>query len=169
MASAGWDAEAVTRVRPGLKRLVGRLAYAVSALEVLLTRTPARLTLVLADGSRHGGFGVVVSNCRYYGGRYVVTPEASMHRDDLEVCLLRHGGRLAMLKFAINLALRRPLRPPLVEFFTVRSAGLQGEHVSVQVDGDDWGLLPVQFEVVPRAVTMVLPDSSQVRPVECSL
>ncbi len=33
MVSVGWDAEAVAHVRPGLKRLVGRLAYALSALE----------------------------------------------------------------------------------------------------------------------------------------
>ncbi len=163
MVSAGWDAEAVTHVRSGLKRLVGRLAYAVSALEVLLLRPPASMELVLPDGNCHAGFGVVVSNCRYYGGRYVVTPEASMHRDDLEVCLLRQGSRLAMLKFATGLLLKRPLQAPLVEFFTLTSAELRGENVSVQVDGDAWGGLPVRFEVVPRAVTMVLPDTVQTK------
>ena len=71
------------------------------------------------DGRCHTGYGVVVSNCRYYGGRYVVTPGASMFREDLEVCLLRQGGRLAMLKFAAALLLKRPLQSPLVEFFTV--------------------------------------------------
>lgn len=164
MVSAGWDAEAVAHVRSGLKRLVGRLAYAVSALEVLLLRPPAQLELVLPDGSCHAGFGVVVSNCRYYGGRYVVTPKASFFRDDLEVCLLRQGSRLAMLKFATSLLLKRPLRAPLVEFFTLTSAELRGENVSVQVDGDVWGGLPVRFEVMPRVVTMVLPDTVQPKP-----
>ena len=42
MASAGWDAEAVAHVRSGLKRFIGRLAYAVSALEVLLLKAPQR-------------------------------------------------------------------------------------------------------------------------------
>jgi YegS/Rv2252/BmrU family lipid kinase len=164
MISAGWDAEAVAHVRPGLKRLVGRLAYAVSALEVLLLRSPAPLELVLSDGSCHAGFGVVVSNCRYYGGRYVVTPEASMFRNNLEVCLLRQGSRLAMLKFATCLLLKRPLQPPLVEFFTLTSAELRGENVSVQVDGDAWGYLPVRFEAVPRAVAMILPDIAKPKP-----
>jgi diacylglycerol kinase family enzyme len=164
MVSAGWDAEAIAHVRPGLKRLVGRLAYAVSALEVLLLRSPAPLELVLPDGSCHAGFGVVVSNCRYYGGRYVVTPEASMLRNNLEVCLLRQGGRLAMLKFATCLLLKRPLQSPLVEFFTLTSAELRGENVLVQVDGDVWGDLPVRFEAVPRAVAMILPDISKPKP-----
>jgi diacylglycerol kinase (ATP) len=161
MVSAGWDAEAVAHVRPGLKRFIGRLAYAVSALEVLLLRPAAPLELVLPDGSCRAGFGVVVSNCRYYGGRYVVTPQASMFREDLEVCLLRQGSRLAMLKFAVALLLKRPLRAPHVEFFTLSRAELRGMKVSVQVDGDAWGELPVRIEAVPRAVTMILPPVAQ--------
>jgi YegS/Rv2252/BmrU family lipid kinase len=166
MVSAGWDAGAVTYVRPALKCLIGRLAYGVSALEVLLFHPAAPLELILPDGSRHTGFGVVVSNCRYYGGRYIVTPQASIRRDDLEVCLLRQGSRLALLKFAANLLLKRPLRSPLVEFFTLSSVELRGDKVSVQTDGDACGELPVRLEAVPQAVTMVLPAMSELKPGE---
>lgn len=159
MASAGWDAEAVARVRPGLKKRIGRLAYAVSALEILLRRSPEPLVLVGEDGQCHTGYGVVVSNCRYYGGRYVVTPHASMCRDDLDVCLLRQSSRMALVKFALSLALKRPLGAPLVEFFTLSRIELHGEPVAVQVDGDAWGNLPLRIEAVPRAVDMVLPDT----------
>lgn len=158
MMSAGWDAEAVAHVRPGLKKRLGRLAYAVSALEVLFRSPPERLELITAEGTFHIGFGVVVSNCRYYGGRYVVTPQASMFRDDLEVCLLRQGGRLSMLKFALTLALKRPLQQPLVEFYSLSTLELQGAAVAVQVDGDACGFLPVKIAAMPRAVSMVLPD-----------
>jgi len=164
MASVGWDAEAVTCVRQGLKRLIGRLAYAASALEVLLLKAPAAVELVTPEGFCHSGYGVVVSNCRFYGGRYIVTPGASMLRDDFEVCLLRQGGRLAMLKFAATLLLKQPLKPPLVEYFTLSSARLQGQNVAVQVDGDAWGILPVSLEAVPGAVAMVLPEMSELNP-----
>lgn len=158
MVSAGWDADAVAHVRPGLKKRIGRLAYAVSALETLFKSPSKPLELITADGKHHTGFGVVVSNCRYYGGRYIVTPQASMLRDDLEVCLLRQGGRLAMLKFALSLALKRPLRQPLVEFYSLSKLELHGAAVAVQVDGDVGGSLPVKIAAVPRAVSMVLPD-----------
>ena len=129
-----------------------------------MLRSPEPLELVLSDGSCRTGFGVVASNCCYYGGRYVVTPEASMFRDDLEVCLLRQGGRLAMLKFAAGLLLKRPLQSPLVEFMSLARAELRGENVSVQVDGDAWGGLPARLEAVPRAVSMVLPAKEQAMP-----
>ncbi len=163
MVSAGWDAEAVAHVRTGVKKRIGRLAYAVSALEVLLKKSPTPLDLVTEDGKRHTGFGVVVSNCCYYGGRYVVTPNASMFNDDLEVCLLRQKGRLAMVKFAVNLLLKRPLGAPLVEFFTCSSVQLQGESVAIQVDGDVGDELPVYIEAVPQAVSMVLPVTFQMK------
>jgi len=159
MVSAGWDAEAVNALRPNVKRCVGRLAYAVSALEVLLRRKPAELQLITPGGGCHSGFGVVVSNCRYYGGRYVVTPGASMFRDDLEVCLLRRGGRLGLLRFALAVFLQRPLRPPLVETLRLAEAELWGENVAVQADGDAWGALPVRLEAVPKAIAMVLPEA----------
>ena len=44
-----------------------------------------------------------------------------MFSDDLEVCLLRQGSRLGMVKFALALFLKRPLREPLVDFFTLSS------------------------------------------------
>ncbi|MGW8312959.1 MAG: diacylglycerol/lipid kinase family protein [Desulfuromonadales bacterium] len=160
MASAGWDAEVVAAVRGGLKRLIGRLAYAVSALETLLRREPVPLELITHEGKRLTGYGAVVSNCRYYGGRYMVTPGASMLRNDLEVCLLREGGRLAIVKFAAALLLKRPLMPPLVEFYTITSAMLQGQNIAVQVDGDARGTLPARIEVVPEAVAMVVPDAA---------
>jgi len=157
MVSAGWDAEAVAQVRTGLKKRIGRMAYAVSALEVLLRKAPAPLQIITAEGQHHNGFGVVISNCRHYGGRYLVTPKASMFSDELEVCLLRQGGRLAMVRFAINIALQRPLHEPLVEFLTLSSVELKGDFVAVQVDGDVAEPLPAKIKAVPRAVSMVLP------------
>jgi YegS/Rv2252/BmrU family lipid kinase len=157
MASAGWDAEAVARVRPGVKRVVGRLAYTVSALEAFFAKQKGPITLALPGGQSCTGYGVVISNCRYYGGKYVVTPEASMFHEQLHLCLLQQKGRLALLKFAFNLLFGHPLKSPLVELLTLSEVDISGEDIPIQVDGDDWGKLPVRIEAVPNAVTMVLP------------
>ena len=83
-----------------------------------------------------------------------------MFREDLEVCLLCQGSRTALLHFAWSLALKRPLSAPLVQLLTVDEARVAGAGVAVQVDGDDFGILPVRIEAVPRAVTMVLPPKT---------
>lgn len=157
MASAGWDAEAVARLRPAVKQRLGRLAYGVAAGEALLARAPAPLAITLADGSCHEGYGVVVSNARCYGGRYVITPQASLDSPRLEVCLFRRGGRLAQLHYALRLGLHLPLRPPLVEFFSAERVTIEGGGGSLQVDGDAWGRLPVRISSEPSALDFVLP------------
>ena len=157
MASAGWDADAVARLRPALKRRLGRLAYLVSAVEALLDHRPAPVTITLPDGSRLCGFGVVVSNARCYGGRYVITPQASLCAERLELGLLRRGGRLVLLGTALRLVLHRPLPPAVMAYFSVDWVEIAGAGVPVQVDGDPRGTLPVRLACLPRALAVVLP------------
>ncbi len=157
MASAGWDAAAVAGLRPAVKRRLGRLAYGISAVEALLAGAPPPVQIRLGDGSTHEGFGVVVSNARYYGGRYVVTPQASLESAQLEVCLFKRGGRLDLLAYAVCLGRHRPLRSPAVNFFTVDSLQISGINVPVQVDGDAWGKLPVTITAQPQALSVILP------------
>jgi YegS/Rv2252/BmrU family lipid kinase len=159
MTSAGWDADAVARLRPAVKRRLGRLAYGVAALEALWAKAPAPIEVVFPDGSRHTGFGVVASNARSYGGRYVITPDASLMTAQLEVCLFKRGGRFAMLDYALRLGLRLPLRPPTVEFYRVEQLAITGTGVPVQVDGDAWGTLPIKLACHPNALAVVLPSS----------
>lgn len=161
MASAGWDAAAVARLRPAVKRRFGRMAYVLSAVEALLARPPGTVEVLLPDGRRRSGFGVVVSNARCYGGRYVITPQASVVSDRLELCLLRRGGRGAMLGYVLRLGLHLPLRPPAVEYHSVATVELSGDGVPVQVDGDQWGTLPIKVVSVPNALSVVLPESFQ--------
>lgn len=157
MVSAGWDAAAVARLRPAVKRRLGRLAYALSAMEALWAKAPGPLQVTLADGSRHAGFGVIISNARYYGGRFIVNPKAAIDAPDLQLCLLKNGGRLAMLSYALRLGLHLPLRPPAVVFFSINAVDLTGSGVPVQVDGDAWGVLPAKIVSQADALSVVLP------------
>lgn len=160
MASVGWDAEAVARMRPALKRRLGRLAYGVSAIEAFLVRPPAPLQVDLPGIGQQVAYGVVASNCRYYGGRYVITPEASMFDESLEVCLICKPGRLAQLQFAACLATGRQLPQELASFYTVKTLSIRSgfSPVPMQVDGDAWGELPVEIQALPNAVAVILPE-----------
>ncbi|MBW2452412.1 MAG: diacylglycerol kinase family lipid kinase [Deltaproteobacteria bacterium] len=161
MASAGWDAEAVARLRPDLKRWIGRGAYVFAAFEALLAGPMPPIQVIFSSGETVSGYGVVASNCRYYGGRYVVTPSASIFDDTLQVCVFRQPGRLAWLRIALNLALKRALRPPAVSFHRAKSLHVIGDDVSVQVDGDVSGALPVTIDALPNAASIILPEMDQ--------
>lgn len=159
MAGIGFDAEVVRGVSLRLKRRTGKLAYLVSALAALVRRPPSPLEVRLEDGTSLRGYGAIIGNGRLYGGRFSVTPDASLEEGLLDVCLFLRGGRLALLRYAVALALGGRLGPPGVRRFKARTVTVHGAGVPVQIDGDPLGRLPMTFRAVPGAVRLVFPPS----------
>jgi YegS/Rv2252/BmrU family lipid kinase len=159
MAGAGFDAEVVHRVDLQLKRRLGKLAYVVSALKVFFDQPAKPLEVVLEDGELLTGYGVIIGNGRFYGGRFSLTPGASLTEDLLEVCLLQKGGRLHLMHCLMRMLLHRSLAPAGAVLFKTRSLMVRGGSVSVQLDGDPHGQLPMDFRAVPGELVMIMPRS----------
>jgi len=158
MAGVGFDARVVVGVNLGLKRLGGKFAYIWSGLVAWCGWRPEPIEIVPENGPAQRGYGAIVSNGRYYGGRFSITPGASPLADRLDVCLFKRGRRPDFLNYAWRIALGRPLEPPAVSRFTARRLTIRGNGVPVQVDGDYLGTLPMDFEAVFGEITMILPD-----------
>ncbi|MEJ2201631.1 MAG: diacylglycerol kinase family lipid kinase [Desulfuromonadaceae bacterium] len=145
MAGIGFDAEVVHGVDLGLKRRWGKLAYAVSAWRRFWQNPPAAIELILEDGRKMTGFGAIIGNGRLYGGRFSLTPGASLTEDAFEVCLLSRGGRW--------------LEPAGAVLFKARDLTVSGARGRVQLDGDPCGPLPMRFRAVAGELSMILPGS----------
>lgn len=166
MAGAGFDAWTVADVDIGLKRRIGKGAYVWSTLRSLF-RFPFERYQVIVDGVPHSAASVVIANARHYGGPYVIAPDASLERPDLEVCLFRRGGRFQALRYGAALVLGR--LPSLSDLDVIRGTTIQvsvnkapGEPVRiaqepVQSDGDIVAQLPAEIVVEPRALELVYP------------
>jgi YegS/Rv2252/BmrU family lipid kinase len=157
MAGIGFDAEVVSRVDLLLKRRVGKLAYLAAAATTLVRFPPKPIELQLEDGTTLSGYGAVIGNGRLYGGRFSITPGASLEDESLEVCLFLRPGRLQMLRCAGIVAAGRHLGAPHARCFKVREIKVRGEGVSVQIDGDYLGRLPMTFRAVADELRLVLP------------
>lgn len=161
MVSAGYDARAMTRVRPALKRLFGEGAYYVAATEELLARRRTMLS-VEADGRRYEASTVIVANGRLYGGRYVCAPDADLTVAEFRVVMLQRTGLWNVARY--GLALIRGALPRLPDVRTVaasqvRILGPAGE--PYQSDGDLLGTIPVTVVAVPDAVEILVPADSR--------
>jgi YegS/Rv2252/BmrU family lipid kinase len=155
MASAGFDAALVHRVDLALKRRSGKLAYAVSALMTLLRSPLPVFEVVGDDGALHRACQVVAGNGRYYGGRFSLTPAASLLAERLDVCLVMPMGKLRFVLTA--LLLLAGATPRGVERFASTRLALRGSGVPLQLDGDDRGTLPRQLAVSRGEVSLVFP------------
>jgi diacylglycerol kinase (ATP) len=157
MAGAGFDAHVVAGVSVPMKRWLGKGAYVLSTLRQLLTYAFPTYE-VRTDNSVHQAASVIIANARYYGGRYVCAPAASLERGTLQVCLFERTGRLAAIGYALALFTGRLAKLAsyrIVEARRIEVRGRVGE--PLQGDGDVIGRLNATIEVLPNALDLVYP------------
>lgn len=157
MAGAGFDAHVVAGVSVPMKRWLGKGAYVLSTLRQLLVFDFPSYE-VLTDNRAQRAASVIVTNARYYGGRFVCAPEASLESATLQVCLFERGGRLAAIGYALALFSGRLPRLASYRLIAARRIEVRGRPGEpIQVDGDGIGQLNVAIEVLPRALDLVFP------------
>lgn len=161
MVSAGYDARAIARVRPTLKRLLGEGAYYVAGAEELLAGS-RRILEVELDGRRYEASSVIVANGRLYGGKYLCAPHADLAEPVLQTVLMQRRGRWNAARYGIALMRGRLHELPDVQTVPgtrIRILGPEGE--PWQSDGDLIGRLPVTVSVVPDAIEVLVPGNAR--------
>jgi len=165
MAGVGLDAHAVADVNPGLKRRFAQGAYVWAGLRAVL-RSRSRRYRVEIDGVRHNAAWVVVAKASRYGGPFVIATQARLDAPQFEVCLFASSGFWPLMRYGLGLALGRLDRTPGFASVPGRQvriedaaagSGSQTRAEPVQCDGDDVARLPVEIEVVPDALDLVVP------------
>ena len=157
MAGAGFDAHVVEGVRPAVKRLLGKGAYVLeTGRQMLRFRFPRYRVTV--DGVEHDAASVVVARGRFYGGRHLAAPDARLDADGFQVCLFETGGRLAVLRYGVALLLGRLPKAAGYRIVPGRHVTVEGPAGDpVQADGDIIARLPVQIDLAPRLLSLVVP------------
>lgn len=156
MASAGFDAEVVHGIPLALKRKLGKLAYVISAIKIGLTRRSTDLDLSV-DGKNYRCKLAVATNGRFYGGPFVVAPDASVTRPGLQLLILEKDDPLSTLRFGLALLLGRVHKARGVRLVTFQHAELSGPHpVAVQIDGDPFGSTPVSIEAATGSLDIIV-------------
>lgn len=165
MAGIGFDADIVYRIEQHLlsKKRLGKLAYVSQGFLHVVHYAPERLQLVLDGQEELEGYGVVVGNTRYFGGRFMITPRAGFDKAELDVCLFQGGRRADMFRYAWSILRGRHLEQPDVLYRKAKEIEVRAVdgQAHVQVDGDFWGTTPVRFRIVPDALTVLLPQQKE--------
>lgn len=157
MAGVGLDADVVRAVHPGLKRLTGEGAFWMAGLRQLTDWNPMHFVVEM-EGAQHSATFAVVANAASYGGGLRFAPEASMDDDLLDVCLFDSTQRHRFARYLAAAFSGSHLSMPGVTYVKTRRVMAHGpESRFVQVDGELLGPLPVSFECMPAALTLVVP------------
>ncbi len=159
MASVGLDAKVVENVNIGLKRYIGRWAYAIETLHQIFLSAPSIFHVRLGDVEREAR-GVIIANGRFYGGGYVTSPSAHLEKPSLDVCRMTRPGRMAAPRYLASLFFGRFAERADVEIDEATDLTIIGPTgAPVQLDGDVHCRLPATVKVLPAAVNLVFPLS----------
>jgi diacylglycerol kinase (ATP) len=157
MAGIGFDAEVVEHVDPGLKRLTGKAAYVASVLGRLRDYRPRRYGASI-DGLAVEPASLVVARSHFYGGRFVLAPEARLEVPVLHAVLFERSGRGAALRYMAEMVAGCLHRDRDVRRLTARSIELAGPAgAPVQIDGDIRARLPVSVRIAASPLGLIGP------------
>jgi diacylglycerol kinase (ATP) len=153
MVGVGVDGAVVQGVRLREKKLVGKGAYLLSALRVLLGWDSGDLQ-VTAGGRSLNCHSVIVCNAARYGGNFLLAPQGDLFSPGFQVLCIR-GGRLAYLKLALLLALGKVATSRSITSFQAAELEIAGEK-AVQLDGDYFGSASLRLRSIPDFVRVIV-------------
>lgn len=162
--SVGISALIMRHTEQQQKRRFGFLAYTWHGVRWLIGRQPHCFAVVADDqSSRIRASEVVIANSRLIGmppfgwGDHVLLDDGR-----LDICLVRARTAPDYIRLSANILLGRPRQDPDIRYLSARrSIGVETTRLlPVQGDGDIIGQTPLQAEVVPCALRVIVPSKT---------
>jgi YegS/Rv2252/BmrU family lipid kinase len=171
-AGIGADAQLMYRLDARLKRRFGYALYLVEAFRVWAT---SPFPLFEATFTTNGSDSVRVVEAsqllavriRSFGGVLrELAPGATLRNGSLRLLAFKTRSRFRFMRFLLAVLFRRHTFTGQIELLDVSSVECRARRGStarlyVEADGEVLGSLPVRIEVVPKALTLLIPPDAQ--------
>jgi diacylglycerol kinase family enzyme len=161
VAGIGYDAHVVYKLSLEMKLSWGVAGYIMEALRQVF-RYPFQGFCCRTDGGpdRIATF-TAVQRAGNYGGWLHLTPDARFFDDRFTLCLFKSHNRARYFLYAGLVLARQHFHLGDVELLETRklccAAQVAGETIRFELDGEPVGTLPATFEIVPDALTLLVP------------
>ncbi|HEX5736659.1 MAG TPA: diacylglycerol kinase family protein [Blastocatellia bacterium] len=156
-AGIGLDASIARKVNPKLKRRTGEFAFWLEGIKHILTWRAEKFVIEI-DGKKFESVFALIGNGKGYGGGFCLAPNARLEEPMFEVYIVpKRSTNFAYLRDLAAVARGNP---------AIKGVNIvKGRHVKansshepwVEVDGELIGPLPMTFDVVPDALSVIVP------------
>lgn len=160
VGGAGADGALVHALDPGVKLRAGVLAYWFEGARQLL-RYKFPSFRVTSGSQEIVATLVVVGRTKHYGGPFRITRGADLFSDEFELAIFSSRSALRYMMYLPACWTNRLHKLKDVHF--VKTSSFQCENVDsdpiyAQVDGEPHEKLPIEFKIIPDALTLVVPE-----------
>jgi YegS/Rv2252/BmrU family lipid kinase len=161
MAGAGFDAEVVRLVHQRRDH-VSKLSYLFPLVRAARTyRYPPIRVDIDETGETLEGAHVLLFNLPRYGLGLPLAADANPTDGLLNLCVFQRPGLGRLLGYLWTVVRHRQAQCPDIQRRLVRRVRLSSPgHVALQLDGDPAGELPARVEVLPRALSLLVPEAA---------
>ena len=160
VAGIGFDAQIVCKLSPHLKLSWGVAGYVFEAFRQWV-RYPFPLFICKTEERESRATFAVVQRTGVYAGWLHLSPRANIFEPRFTVCTFPSRSRGRYLLYAAAVLMRRHLRLRDVEMVDAWNVSCSLADTSVtpqfELDGELGGTLPASFEIVPDALTLLVP------------
>lgn len=161
VAGTGFDTMVVdfTFKNRNLLKLLGSLFYIYGVYNVLIRFKPIFFKLITKDNIiEKKAMTIAVGNSWMYGGGMKVVPDAKLDDGLFDVCIVEEISKLEFLKVFPRVFSGTHITHPAVKIFRTNFLRIESNRkISVQADGEIIKSLPVNFEIIPKALNAIVP------------
>lgn len=162
-ASVGIGANVANAMSPGLKKVVGSLAYPVASAKGFLRHRPFPARLTFPDGDHptrefNSLLQVSVANGRYFGGGQLAVSDSGIDDSTLDVTVIKHGNIRELATVVRNFKSTKLLETDQAEHIRTRRVRLETTpNMPINIDGELVAGTPGDFSVARNALHVVVP------------
>ncbi|MBU0472446.1 MAG: diacylglycerol kinase family lipid kinase [Nanoarchaeota archaeon] len=158
VAGIGFDADAITKVKPILKKLIGRHAYTVAGLRTLFEHKPEELEITINNKEKEKGYFVIISNVKRYGGNLKITPTAELDDGSLDLCVFKNKDLWSVMKYILGGVSGTMKNVKETKHYKITSAEIKSKKPTLyHTDAEIGGTTPVKIKVIPKKLAVIIP------------
>ncbi|MGJ8632861.1 MAG: diacylglycerol/lipid kinase family protein [Luteolibacter sp.] len=136
MAGVGFDAQVIEETKWETKKMLGPLAYLLSAVKVLGAKPPV-LEITTAEGRKEKGVAVLCGNGSLYGGQFKLFHKADNLDSMLDVIVFKEAGYRLVLDALHGIALGGIDLAASTSYFHSEGITVKSDReVPVEIDGE---------------------------------
>jgi diacylglycerol kinase (ATP) len=156
-AGIGVDASICRDVNPSLKEKTGQFAFWVSGIKHLINWQEEPFSIHVEGQVYQSAFSLI-GNGKGYGGGIMMVPSAKLEDPWFEVFVLpANKGRLGMLLAMAKCKMGKPWATGATIIKAKEITANSNRRPWVEVDGEPVGPLPATFQIVPDALSVIVP------------
>lgn len=159
IADFGIGGETVDRVNRTTKAFGGFFSFLWGSAITVLKYKNKRVRLKI-DGRDYGEMlcnSVVVANGRFFGGGMMIAPRAEIDDGLFDVVIAGDISRIDFLKYGPKIYRGDHINLPQVTYLEAKILEAESEErVLLDVDGEQPGILPARFEVIPSSLNLII-------------